>query len=471
MITGRRFALALSLVWGLVAGPVGAHVMIRGGEGNAPLRDPGWPVGAATLVNHVGRAAWWEGPPLGGGEWHSECRGDAKVISAVLADFAKLDVRNKKVVIHDGVGRSFWLNPNDEPAKRAAANVDWTFQVWQADRWEFQKGLPPRFRATAAGDDEKGPPARLDIYTGGRIKWADAVVPQGLDVADLRLEANGFKAADRVVVKGTITHIDTGRPVAARVRLQRVEPQDRGYKYSDVAETTADGSGRYALKGLPEGWFRLTASAEGLVPRVLGHFRFDDQPRLETKDGTLAGTGAVTGRVVDEAGRGLADVDVSLQDIDASGKGRYDTVDEPKAGTDSNGRFRMENVPIGKVSIWVHKEGYCGPGLATPFDSPVNDVALVMRKAAQVTIRVNFGGKERPEGYIVSLIPEGGEAVGKWSGSGNIDAQGRITFKDVPPGKYDYFGRPNPGGDDDQTKPVTVELKGGKSTELEIIAR
>ena len=70
------------------------------------------PEGAAAIFNHPGRVAWWEGPPFGGGQWHAECRGDAKALNAVLADFAKLDVKIKRVVVHDGTGHSFWLAPN-----------------------------------------------------------------------------------------------------------------------------------------------------------------------------------------------------------------------------------------------------------------------------------------------------------------------------------------------------------------------
>src|SRR6516164_3024778 len=113
-----RITICLLVAALAVAAPREALALIQGGEGNTPLPDPGWPKGAAAIFNHAGRIAWWEGPPFGGGQWHAECRGDAKALSAVLADFAKLDVKSKRVVLHDGVGNSFWLNPNNEPAKR-----------------------------------------------------------------------------------------------------------------------------------------------------------------------------------------------------------------------------------------------------------------------------------------------------------------------------------------------------------------
>src|SRR5688572_6964231 len=80
----------------------GAASLITGGEGNKPLTDPGWSKGAAAIFNHPSRIAWWEGPPFGGGQWHAECRGDAKTFNAVLADFAKLDVKTKRLIVHDG---------------------------------------------------------------------------------------------------------------------------------------------------------------------------------------------------------------------------------------------------------------------------------------------------------------------------------------------------------------------------------
>ena len=122
----RRVFVAAAIFVGVIAFLVPnppVFALITGGEGNSPLHDPGWPNGAAAIFNNSARVAWWEGPPFGGGQWHAECRGDAKALSSVLADFTKLDAKNKRVVIHDGVGHSFWLNPNREPEKAAAAKI------------------------------------------------------------------------------------------------------------------------------------------------------------------------------------------------------------------------------------------------------------------------------------------------------------------------------------------------------------
>lgn len=109
-----------------------ALASITGGEGNKRLADPGWPKGAAAIFNTESRIAWWEGPPYGGGQWHSECRGDARALSEILAGFATLEVKNKRVILHDGVGASFWLNMNREPAKRQVQ--EWTGSSWFGNR-------------------------------------------------------------------------------------------------------------------------------------------------------------------------------------------------------------------------------------------------------------------------------------------------------------------------------------------------
>jgi len=69
---------------------------------------------------------------------------------------------------------------------------------------------------------------------------------------------------------------------------------------------------------------------------------------------------------------------------------------------------------------------------------------------------------KRPEGYIVRIEPEGGEAVGKWSGSGNIDAKDQIAFSDVPPARYVLHGQPNPSSAGQETAPVTIDLREAK---------
>jgi hypothetical protein len=449
--------------------PREASALITGGEGNKPIADPGWPKGAAAIFNHTGRIAWWEGPPFGGGEWHAECRGDAKALNAVLADFARIDVVTKRVVVHDGTGYSFWLAPNNEPAKRAAARIDWVFKVWQPASWERLRNLPADLNPTEANDTS--PPSQIDVYAGN-LPWAEVTLPQGIQVVDQRLEAHGFTPADGVVLEGHVTDLATGQPLAATVRLQRVETQKTGgYLYPDVAETRTDASGHWVMKKTPAGWVRVVMEAVGFVPRVAGFAQLDGQPRWQSYDGALSRSAPVSGRVTDDAGHPLADVDVSLGNLLPATGGRYRSAVEPAIKTDAEGRFRIEQVPAGTATVWIRKPGYCRPGLGPNITTPKDGIELQMMKSASVHVTVDFTGKERPAGYMVTMTPEGGDKVGSYGGSGDINATNQIDFKDVPPGRYTFLGRPNPGSTNDQTEPIMLDLKGGESTELTLKAK
>jgi hypothetical protein len=449
-----------------------AFALITGGEGNTPLPDPGWPKGAAAIFNVTARIAWWEGPPFGGGQWHAECRGDAKALNAVFTDFAKLDVKLKRIVLHDGIGNSFWLNINNDPAKRAAAKMDWSFMVWQPDNWMRLRTLPSDLNPTDTEDAHTGPPAQIDVYTGGNIKWADVIVPKGLKIVDQRLEAHGFSVADGVVLEGKVTDLETKMPVPANVRLELIEPQRTGgYRYSNVANARADAAGHWVLKNPPAGWLRVVIDADGFVARVLGDLKTDDQPRWQLYDGGLARPAIVAGRVSDDAGHPLADVEVHIQDITTGTGARYQSALGSTIKTGADGRFRTEQIPVGRATIWVHKPGYCRPGLGQPITTPKEDVNLTMIRSGQIVVTVDFTGKERPPAYIVNLEPEGGNAVGTYGGSGHIRDKNQITFENVPPGRYVLRGQPNPGSADQQTDPVTVDLKGGKTAEIKFSAK
>jgi Carboxypeptidase regulatory-like domain len=448
-----------------------AFALITGGEGNEPIDDPGWPKGAAAIFNTPSRIAYWEGPPFGGGQWHAECRGDAKALNAVLADFAKLDVKNKRIVVHDGVGNSFWLNPNRDATKKVDAKMDWMFMVWQPESWErlnkMPAGLQPADVRGAEAAQKGGPPAQIDAYAGGNLRWADVKAPAGIEVIDERLEAHGFTPADGSVIEGNVVDLATKEPIAARMRLERVEPRPRGgYKYTAAAEVAADAKGHWVLKNAPAGWRRVVAEADGYVARIVGHAQLDEQPRWQAYDGKLARPAVVSGRVDDDFGKPLGDVEVRLTDMLVAGGGLYESPHEYTAKTDAAGRFRFEQVPVGQASIWVHKPGYCRPGLGPKISIPKENIALAMKKSARVHVTVDFGTTARPAGYIVNIEPKEGGGVGTWGGSGNIDEKNQISFEDVPPGKYVLQGRPNPGRADEGSATVTADLKGGETTQI-----
>lgn len=467
---GRGLLAFLSTVILAVSSPH-AFALITGGEGNTPLNDPGWPKGAITLFNVTARIAWWEGPPFGGGQWHAECRGDAHALNEVLAGFARLDIKSKRVVLHDGVGQSFWLNPNNEPAKREAARMDWRFMVWQTNNWKRLRELPADINPTT-GDEADGPPTQIDIYTGGNIKWADVLVPKGLKIDDQRLEAHGFKAADGVILEGTITDLERKAPVAGKMRLEKIEPQTKGgYRYTTISTVTADAAGHWVLRNTPAGWLRVVVEAEGFVPRVIGHLKTDDQPRWQAYDSGLVHSAKVSGRISDEAGKPLPDVEVRFANVATNAGGHYESAVDQSIKTGPDGRFQTDQLPAGKATIWLHKPGYCRPGLGLAITTPSEGVELTMSRAARLVVTIDFAGKQRPQGYLVNLEPEGGNVVGSYGGSGQINDKNEMVFEIVPAGRYVLHGRPNPGSENQKTEAVTVDLKGGQTSEVKLKAK
>jgi hypothetical protein len=67
---------------------------------------------------------------------------------------------------------------------------------------------------------------------------------------------------------------------------------------------------------------------------------------------------------------------------------------------------------------------------------------------------------------MVKIDPEGRGGVGTFGGSGNIDAKNQIVYDNVPPGRYILRGQPNPSSRDQQTEPVTIDVKGGRTAEV-----
>jgi hypothetical protein len=162
---------------------------------------------------------------------------------------------------------------------------------------------------------------------------------------------------------------------------------------------------------------------------------------------------------------------VRLGDITAGAGGRYESPLASTVKTGTDGRFRTDQVPVGRATVWLYKPGYIRPGLGLPITMPKEDVELSMTRAGRVVVTVDFAGKKRPGAYLVGIAPEGGEAVGKYGGSGHINDKNQMAFENVPPGRYFIRGQPNPSSEDQRTEPMAVEVQGGKTSEINLVAK
>ena len=207
------------------------------------------------------------------------------------------------------------------------------------------------------------------------------------------------------------------------------------------------------------------------MPRIAGYVRLAQEPSWQSYESGLSHPASVSGRVTDDADQGLAGVEGRLDNVASASGETYESPGAYSFKTDAQGRFQVDSVPAGSATVWVQKSGYYRPGSGQAIKLPATGVAITMMKSARIIITVDFAGASRPQGYIVEMTPEGGNAVGKWGGSGNIDAGNQIMFRDVPPGRYVIQGRPNPSSGNDHSKPLAIELKGGQASRITISAK
>ena len=103
----------------------------------------------------------------------------------------------------------------------------------------------------------RGRRPRSTAYAGGNIRSVGRDRLPGTRGHRRTAGGHGFTTADGVVLEGKVHDLATQRPVAARVRLQRIEPQAKGgYHYTVVAQAVADAQGRL---GPEKGTGRLAA--------------------------------------------------------------------------------------------------------------------------------------------------------------------------------------------------------------------
>ena len=324
-------------------------------------------------------------------------------------------------------------------------------------------------------DADRGPPAEIDIYTGGQLRWPDVTVPKGLEIAivDQRLEGHGFTLADGIVMEGKVTDLATGRPLAARVRLERIEPNaEGGYRYLVAAKSAADERGRWVLKKAPAGWHRVVVEADGFVSRIAGYARTDAQPRWSSYDCGLSRPAPMSGRIVDDSGRPLADVEVRVQDVASEAGGRYESPDWYSTRTDADGRFRSDRVPIGHATIWLNKRGYAARGWGRRSRRPRRISSYPCSSPPASASSSNSTGHAAPAATSSrwSRKAERRSASGRGPGRRCRSIASRSTTSRRG-GTSCEGGRIRPAENSQAAGPMTIDLKGGQTLGVTLKAR
>jgi protocatechuate 3,4-dioxygenase beta subunit len=183
--------------------------------------------------------------------------------------------------------------------------------------------------------------------TGGSSTEVD--VPEERDVVrDIALASAG--------ISGTVTDED-GAPVpgAAVAARPEVESEPLGEALL-IAET--DDAGRYAIQGLADGVYRVTAVASGYRVGEVHPVTVDAARGTLTVDLRLEGGRRLHGLVVDPQGRGIAGAYVF-----GASSASPDPLNPASAETDVNGAFEMTSPADGPLDLSVFAAGWA-PSLA-----------------------------------------------------------------------------------------------------------
>ena len=272
-------------------------------------------------------------------------------------------------------------------------------------------------------------------------------------------------------ITGRVVAADTGSPIRrAQIRVTSGEA-----RFNRVV--TTDGDGRYELLNLPAGRYRLFVNRAGYVALEYGQARpFENGKPLDIAEGqavekvdfSLPRGSVITGRITDEFGDPMTDVQVQAM--------RYQFVNGERqlvnagrvAQTDDLGQFRVFGLMPGdyvvKASLRLNQNpdtmnqpdpvGYPGtyyPGVVdvtqaqsvtVTLGQELSSVAfpLVPARLSRVS-GIVMGSDGRPlGGGMIMLRPRGSNGMGAlraaFGGGNQIRPDGSFQLTGVPPGDY-----------------------------------
>jgi hypothetical protein len=243
---------------------------------------------------------------------------------------------------------------------------------------------------------------------------------KGLEVkAGQELTGISLVLPPAAVVEGRVLGPD-GRPVpGAEVGVLEAGTSPFGGSLGSFEVARTDGDGRYALDGVALGPRTLKAEADGYGRAVRD---------LEVKEGanaadfTLDKGFEVSGRVVDEAGAGVATSQLLL--VAGMGSGMLTAT----SGTD--GSFRFAGVQEGTFRLSARKTGYAMAQVTTVTVSGASVGGLEMKLTAGGAITGRLSGLE------LSQLSRVRVQLSRMYREGQVDAEGNYRIDNVQPGEW-----------------------------------
>lgn len=297
-----------------------------------------------------------------------------------------------------------------------------------------------------------------------RMSFVTFIVVVGL--ADAVLAQAPRSRAQRIdpltsSISGRVTTADTGAPIrGAEVRLSI------DGRFSRLA--TTDDEGRYEMRNLPAGTYKLIVSKSGFITLEYGQRRpFESASTIEIREGdsatgnvALIRGGAIFGRVLDEFGDPSIGTRVQVMRIRSESGGRRMVPVGAGDLTDDTGAFRLYGLPPGDYYVSastglidavkrdppVYYPGTTNIADAQPITLAAGaetsadfQIAEVVRGALVSGVVLNSSGGPAP-GAMVNLSSN---TISNTPGAQNMvmlhaDAapDGSFSIQNVPPGPY-----------------------------------
>ncbi len=298
--------------------------------------------------------------------------------------------------------------------------------------------------------------------------WHGAAMAQTVGIASTQNPAFPPRdqqppAAGTSSISGRVTDETTGMP------LRRATVRLNGAGMREAFQATTDAAGRYSFRDLPAGMFNVFVNRSGYVARSYGQRRSQEPgkpitltPRqaVENIDVALARGAIMTGRVVDEYGEPVADVQVTIARV-INRNGRRQQANTSTRQTDDIGEFRVAGLSGGDYQIsasirtfpngavTADRNGYAPtyyPGTPNAAEAQLIRVgegqlisglaiALVPTRLAQISgIAIDADGQPITRGSV--SLSQRPVAFGPMFTSAQIRADGTFTLPGVPPGDY-----------------------------------
>jgi protocatechuate 3,4-dioxygenase beta subunit len=289
--------------------------------------------------------------------------------------------------------------------------------------------------------------------------------------------AQGFQMpTGTAAIAGRVTADDTGQPIRGAI----VEIVIFGNLSGRFRSVSTDAEGRYELKDLPPGQYRLAASATRFLQSQYGTampgpvglnnpartITLVEGEKFPSADFSLLRFCAIEGSIVDEFGQPVPNVMVQVSQLSYGGgrKRLMPAIGSQAAGpirpTDDNGRFRISGLAPGEYYVTAMAGAFADataaggfnltlyPGTTDPAAAravtltPGRDqlnisFALVPAAMTHVTGTLVDGNGQPVKGGNMILMPSERSGATLFAQTRTVAGeQGAFTFRNVPPGRY-----------------------------------